>query len=386
MEKTNSINSELNSDDLERYSRHLVLPEIGRKGQEKLKSSSVLCIGCGGLGSPLLMYLSAAGVGHIGLVDSDLVEKSNLQRQIIHGSDWIGKEKTFSAKSRIHLINPNCKVTIYNTILDQDNALKIIDPYDVICDCTDNFKSRYLINDASVILGKPNIYGAIQRFEGHSTVFNLTKDSPNLRDFLPSPPPNNLLPSCSEAGVLGILPGIIGLIQATETIKIITNIGEPLDGRIVIFDALRMKFKELTLYKDNTRKPIKKLSEYKEMDINLKHNQGESVDFIIERVSAKELKHQLKINPSKILLVDVRTDHEFQLNSIKESTLIPLENIRNGKDIEKIKKLSAKKKIYIYCEKGTRSIKAILLLKRYGINAINVDGGISAWSKEEFPN
>ena len=225
--------STLSSDELERYSRHMCMPEIGESGQTKLKSSSVLCVGCGGLGSPLLMYLAAAGIGNIGIVDSDLVEKSNLQRQVIHGTDWLKRPKVESAKARILAINPHANVETFNMMLTNENALGIIRPFDLICDCTDNFQSKFLINDASVILKKPNIYGAVAKFEGHSTIFNLHEKSPNLRDLIPEPPPQNLLPSCSDAGVIGILPGLIGLIQATEVIKVITNIGQPLDLSLI---------------------------------------------------------------------------------------------------------------------------------------------------------
>ena len=237
----------LSSEEIARYARHISLPEIGIKGQEKLKISSVACIGTGGLGSPLLIYLAAAGVGRIGIVDFDVVEYSNLQRQIIHTTNSIGLLKTDSAKQHILKINPSCRVDLFNQKLTSSNALEILKAYDVICDCSDNFPTRYLINDACLILNKPNIYGSIARFEGQVSVFNLKEDSPNYRDLIPTPPPQELIPSCSEAGVMGILPGIIGTIQAAEAIKIITNIGYPLNGRILIFNALTMQFKELRL-------------------------------------------------------------------------------------------------------------------------------------------
>ncbi len=365
--------STLSSDELERYSRHMLLPEIGESGQKKLKSSSVLCVGCGGLGSPLLMYLAAAGIGNIGIVDSDLVEKSNLQRQVIHENEWIRRPKVDSAKSRILAINPHSNVETFNMMLTNENALGIIKPFDLICDCTDNFQSKFLINDASVILNKPNIYGAVSRFEGHSTIFNLHKDSPNLRDLIPEPPPQNLLPSCSDAGVLGILPGLIGLIQATEVLKLITNIGAPLDGRLLVFDGLRMTFKELKLEKNMNQDPIKELTNYKETNSSS-----------IENISVKELKNLLNKKSSELLLIDVRTPLESKIESIEQSILIPLKNIENGEDIEKIKRISSNKKLYIHCKSGSRSTKAIEILKKHGIDAINVQGGIDEWKKEGF--
>ncbi|MFL0737587.1 MAG: molybdopterin-synthase adenylyltransferase MoeB, partial [Prochlorococcus sp.] len=229
---------DLNPDEVARFSRHLILPEVGITGQKRLKKASVLCVGTGGLGSPLLLYMAAAGVGHIGIVDFDVVELSNLQRQVIHGTSWVGQLKTGSARARILEINPNCQVDVYEKALTSDNALEIIQPYDIVCDCTDNFPSRYLVNDACVLLGKPNIYGSIHRFEGQATVFNLDAQSPNYRDLVPEPPPAGLVPSCVEGGVMGVLPGLIGLIQATEVIKIITGIGTTLSGRLLIVDAL----------------------------------------------------------------------------------------------------------------------------------------------------
>jgi len=368
--------STLSSDELERYSRHMCMPEIGESGQTKLKSSSVLCVGCGGLGSPLLMYLAAAGIGNIGIVDSDLVEKSNLQRQVIHGTDWLKRPKVESAKARILAINPHSNVETFNKMLTKENALEIIRPFDLICDCTDNFQSKFLINDASVILKKPNIYGAVSKFEGHSTIFNLHENSPNLRDLIPEPPPQNLLPSCSDAGVIGILPGLIGLIQATEVIKVITNIGQPLDGRLLVFDGLKMRFKELKLEKDIDQAPIKELTNYKKTDSNERIGPSS-----IEQITVKELKKLLNKEYSELMLIDVRTRLEAKIESIEKSILIPLKNIENGQDIQKIKRLSSNKKLYIHCKSGSRSTKAIEILQKHGINAINVIGGIDEWKK-----
>ena len=376
MNQVNKSNLQFNSDELERYSRHILLPEVGESGQQKLKESSVLCVGCGGLGSPLLIYLAAAGIGKIGIVDSDVVEKSNLQRQIIHSTECIGKPKTSSAKKRILEINPHCKVKIFNTSLTSKNALEIISQFNLVCDCTDNFEARYLINDASTILDKAIIYGAISKFEGQVTVFNLTRNSPNFRDLIPEAPPKNLLPTCSEIGVMGILPGLIGLIQATEVIKIIASIGEPLDGRLLVVDSLKMKFKELKLVKDKERETPIKLGEYTQL-----HDETES---LIDSISVERLKYLLNTTPKKIFIMDVRTKMENKINSIDGSTLIPLDNLSEKIEIEKIKEISLKKELYIHCKSGERAKKAILILKKYGIYAKNITGGIDAWLRESY--
>jgi len=244
----------LSKEEYERYSRHIILPEVGLEGQKKLKAAKVLCIGTGGLGSPLLLYLAAAGVGRIGIVDFDVVDASNLHRQIIHGTSWVGKPKIQSAKQRILEINPNCQVDLYETRLTAANALDIFAPYDIVVDGTDNFPTRYLVNDACVLTGKPNVYGSIFRFEGQATVFNY-QDGPNYRDLYPDPPPPGLVPSCAEGGVLGVLCGVIGTIQATETIKIILGQGTTLSGRLLLYDALQMKFRELKL-RPNPVRPV----------------------------------------------------------------------------------------------------------------------------------
>ena len=254
---------QLSQEEYGRYSRHLILPEVGLEGQKRLKVASVLCIGTGGLGSPLLLYLAAAGVGRLGIVDADVVDSSNLQRQVIHGTSWVDKPKIESAKHRIQEINPNCQVDLYNTWLTSENALEIAEPYDIVVDGTDNFPTRYLVNDACVLLNKPNVYGSIYRFEGQATVFNY-EGGPNYRDLYPEPPPPGLVPSCAEGGVLGILPGIIGIIQATETIKIILGQGTTLSGRLLLFNSLEMKFRELNLRPNPVRPVIEKLVDYQE--------------------------------------------------------------------------------------------------------------------------
>jgi len=376
----NQNQANLSAEEISRYARHISLPEIGIKGQEKLKNSSVACIGTGGLGSPLLIYLAAAGVGRIGIVDFDVVEYSNLQRQIIHTTNSIGILKTHSAKEHILKINPSCQVDLFNQKLSSSNALEILKPYDVICDCSDNFPARYLINDACIILKKPNIYGSIARFEGQASVFNLKEDSPNYRDLIPTPPPQELIPSCSEAGVMGILPGIIGTIQAAEAIKIITKIGCPLNGRLLIFNALKMTFKELTLKSNPETRNIKELIDYESFcsEIKVKNE----IPFEIKSISVKKLKSLLNHSSNKILLIDVRNQIEHNECSISGSQLIPLSDIESGEAINKIESFAAQKNLYIFCKSGKRSLRAIKHLEKYGISGINIEGGIEAWNKE----
>ena len=377
----NQNQANLSAEEISRYARHISLPEIGIKGQEKLKNSSVACIGTGGLGSPLLIYLAAAGVGRIGIVDFDVVEYSNLQRQIIHTTNSIGILKTHSAKEHILKINPSCQVDLFNQKLSSSNALEILKPYDVICDCSDNFPARYLINDACIILKKPNIYGSIARFEGQASVFNLKEDSPNYRDLIPTPPPQELIPSCSEAGVMGILPGIIGTIQAAEAIKIITKIGCPLNGRLLIFNALKMTFKELTLKSNPETRNIKELIDYESFcsEIKVKNE----IPFEIKSISVKKLKSLLNHSSNKILLIDVRNQIEHNECSISGSQLIPLSDIESGEAIKKIKNIAGQKNLYIFCQSGKRSLRAIKHLKKYGISGINIEGGIEAWNKDK---
>ncbi len=378
----NHYQANLSSEEISRYARHISLPEIGITGQTKLKNSSIACIGTGGLGSPLLIYLAAAGVGRIGIVDFDVVEYSNLQRQIIHTTNSIGISKTQSAKEQILKINPLCQVDLFNEKLTSRNALEILKTFDVICDCSDNFPTRYLINDACLILKKPNIYGSISRFEGQASVFNLKEDSPNYRDLIPTPPPTELIPSCSEAGVMGILPGIIGTIQAAEAIKIITNIGYPLDGRILIFNALKMSFKELTLQSSPENKDIKELIDYESFCSEIKVK--DEVDFEIKSISIKQLKLLLSQSSKEILLIDVRNPIEHNECSISGSQLIPLSTIESGEAINKIKISAEQKNLYIFCKSGKRSLRAIKHLKKFGIIGINIEGGIEAWNKNKI--
>ena len=377
----NQNQASLNSEEISRYARHISLPEIGIKGQVKLKTSSIAFIGTGCLGSPLLIYLAAAGIGRIGIIDFDLVESSNLQRQIIHTTDSIGLLKTDSAKQHIRKINPSCRVDLFNQKLTSSNALEILRAYDVICDCSDNFPTRYLINDTCLILNKPNIYGSIARFEGQVSVFNLKEDSPNYRDLIPTPPPQELIPSCSEAGVMGILPGIIGTIQAAEAIKIITNIGYPLNGRILTFNALKMQFKELTLRSNPENRNIHKLIDYKSFCSEVKVK--DEVECDIESISIKDLKVLLSQSSKEMLLIDVRNQNEYNQSSITDSLLIPLSSIESGKAIDEIKILTAKKNLYVFCKSGKRSLLALKHLNKVGIRGINIQGGIEAWNNEK---
>ena len=372
---------ELNKAEINRYKRHLSLAEIGLKGQKSLKNSSVLCIGSGGLGSPLLTYLASAGVGCLGIVDFDKVEESNLQRQILHSNQSIGKYKTDSAYNRISELNPYCQVKTFNYKLTHNNAIEIFKNFDIICDCTDNFPTKYLINDACYILKKPWVYGSIAKFEGQASVFNLTSNSPNYRDLIPIPPPLSLLPTCVEGGVMGILPGVIGLIQATEVIKIIAEIGTTLDGRLLVFDALQMKFKELNLPANKENKNINKLINYEEFCSN-KGIEVEDASSKIKNISAKKLNELIEINCENILILDVREPFEFEMNSIKNSFLFPLKNIEKTNEINKIKEMIKGKQVFVVCESGKRSLKALRKFKEYGIEGTNIDGGIKAWLEE----
>ena len=378
----NQNQANLSSEEIARYARHISLSEIGIKGQGKLKTSSIACIGTGGLGSPLLIYLAAAGIGRIGIVDFDVVEYSNLQRQIIHTTNSVGILKTHSAKEQIHKINPSCQVDLFNEKLTSENALEILKPYDVICDCSDNFPTRYLINDACIILKKPNVYGSIAKFEGQASVFNLKENSPNYRDLIPTPPPKELITSCSEAGVMGILPGIVGTIQAAEAIKIITNIGNPLNGRLLIFNALKMSFKELKFTSKPENRIITKLIDYERFCSEIKVK--DESDFDIKSISVKELKLILTKSSKEILLIDVRNQIEHSKYSISGSRLIPLSSIESGEAINKIKILTAEKNLYIFCKSGKRSLRAIKHLKKFGISGTNIEGGIEAWNKEKI--
>ncbi|MCE2903986.1 MAG: molybdopterin-synthase adenylyltransferase MoeB [Anabaena sp. CoA2_C59] len=373
---------QLTKDDYERYSRHLILPEVGMEGQKRLKAASVLCIGTGGLGSPLLLYLAAAGIGRIGIVDFDIVDTSNLQRQVIHSTSWVGKPKIESAKNRIHEINPHCQVDLYETRLSSENALEIIRPYDIVVDGTDNFPTRYLVNDACVLLDKPNVYGSIFRFEGQATVFNY-EGGPNYRDLYPEPPPPGMVPSCAEGGVLGILPGMIGIIQATETVKIILGNGTTLSGRLVLYNALDMKFRELKLRPNPIRPVIDRLIDYEQF-CGIPQAQAEEAkqQMEIPEMTVKELKELLDSGAKDFVLLDVRNTNEYEIAKIPGSVLVPLPDIENGDGVAKVKELLKGHRLIAHCKMGGRSAKALAILKEAGITGTNVKGGINAWSQE----
>ncbi|WP_315789237.1 molybdopterin-synthase adenylyltransferase MoeB [Fischerella sp. JS2] len=377
---------QLTKDDYERYSRHLILPEVGVEGQKRLKAASVLCIGTGGLGSPLLLYLAAAGIGRIGIVDFDVVDTSNLQRQVIHGTSWVGKPKIESAKNRILEINPYCQVDLYETRLSSENALDIIRPYDVVVDGTDNFPTRYLVNDACVLLDKPNVYGSIFRFEGQATVFNY-EGGPNYRDLYPEPPPPGMVPSCAEGGVLGILPGIIGVIQATETVKIIMGQGNTLSGRLLLYNALEMKFRELKLRPNPVRPVIEKLIDYEQF-CGIPQAQAEEAKQQMElsEMTVQELKQLLDSGADNFVLLDVRNPNEYEIAKIPGSVLVPLPDIENGDGVNKVQELVNGHRLIVHCKSGMRSAKALGILKQAGIDGTNVKGGILAWSKEVDPS
>lgn len=373
--------SALTNKEIQRYSRHLILEEVGMEGQTKLKNSSVLCVGTGGLGSPLLLYLAAAGVGRIGIMDFDIVDESNLQRQVIHGTSTVGKLKVESAKERILDINPHIQVDLYDEALTSENALRIFEPYDVIVDGTDNFPTRYLVNDACVLLDKPNVYGSIFKFDGQCTVFNY-EGGPNYRDLYPEPPPPGLVPSCAEGGVLGILPGVVGCIQATETIKIILGAGTTLSGRLLTYDAMNMSFKEFKLRRDPEAKPITELIDYQQF-CGVPANDHESTaqdDGGVVDIEPLALKERLKTN--HLHLIDVREPHEWDICHIDGATLIPLGQIQS-----RLSEIRGDDEVIIYCKMGGRSKKAYKILQDNGFGTLkNLRGGIRAWSEEVDPD
>lgn len=373
---------QLTKEEYGRYSRHIILPEVGLEGQKRLKAASVLCIGTGGLGSPLLLYLAAAGVGRIGIVDFDVVDSSNLHRQIIHGTSWVGKPKIESAKERVLEINPNCQVDLYQTRISSENALSLMEPYDVIVDGTDNFPTRYLVNDACVLLNKPNVYGSIFRFEGQATVFNY-EGGPNYRDLYPEPPPPGMVPSCAEGGVLGVLCGIIGTIQATEVVKIILGQGTTLSGRLLLYNALEMKFRELKLRPNPVRPVIEKLIDY-EFFCGIPQAKAEEAkrQMAMSEMSVQELKELIDSGADDFVLLDVRNPNEYEIAKIPGSVLVPLPDIEDGEGVAKVKELLNGHRLIAHCKMGGRSAKALGILKDAGIEGTNVLGGITAWSRE----
>jgi sulfur-carrier protein adenylyltransferase/sulfurtransferase len=376
---------QLTKDDYARYSRHIILPEVGLDGQKRLKAASILCVGTGGLGSPLLLYLAAAGIGRIGIVDFDVVDHSNLHRQIIHGTSWVNKPKIASAKHRILEINPTCQVDLHETMLNADNAMAIAEPYDLVIDGTDNFPTRYLVNDVCVLQNKPNVYGSIFRFEGQATVFNYA-GGPNYRDLYPEPPPPGLVPSCAEGGVLGVLCGIIGTIQATEAVKIVLGQGTTLSGRLLLYNALEMKFRELKLRPNPVRPVIEKLIDY-EMFCGIpqaKAAEAEEQAGMTE-MTVTELKQLIDSGAKDFVLLDVRNPNEYEIAQIPGSVLVPLPEIENGNGIAQVKDLLNGQRLVVHCKMGGRSAKALAILKEAGIEGTNVTGGILAWSREVDP-
>ena len=372
-----TISTDLNSDFLsldeeERYKKHLTLKEIGFKGQLKLKNSSVICIGAGGLGSSVLLYLAAAGIGRIGIVDNDQVEKSNLQRQIIHETNTVGNLKINSARERIKRFNPNIEVLTFNERINSENVIEIIKDFDIICDCSDNFGTRYLINDACLILNKALVFGSVQGFEGQISVFNLNKKSPNLRDLLPESPIKNSIPSCEEFGVVGVSTGLIGILQANEILKIILKKGKILDGKIMIFDLLNMNIKTLNLKSDKSNKNINNLSQFEDF-----YKEIECQDNIkIKKINAKEFNSLYEAKSNKILLIDVREKEEFNKYFIEGSISIPINNLEQKSHLKFIKQESLNKEIFTLCQLGKRSEKASKILMKLQIPSKSIEGGI----------
>ncbi len=376
---------ELTRDELARYSRQLILPEVGEEGQRKLKAARVLCVGTGGLGSPLALYLAAAGVGTLGLVDFDVVDVSNLQRQIIHSTADIGRKKLDSAAEKLKALNPDLNVVKHDTMLSSANALDILKGYDVIADGTDNFPTRYLVNDACVLLGKPNAYGSIFRFEGQASVF-ATRDGPCYRCLYPEPPPPGLVPSCAEGGVLGILPGLIGVIQATETIKLILGKGSTLVGRLLLVDALNMRFRELKLRKNpecpvcGEHPTVTKLIDYQQFcGIAPAAKEEQAVKNGIPQITVSELKQRIDAGED-LFILDVREPFEYQIANIG-GKLIP-----QGEVPQRLAEIDRDREIIVQCKSGGRSQRIAEFLKQAGYpKVVNLSGGITAWSNEIDP-
>ena len=376
---------ELTTDDLSRYSRHLILPEVGMEGQRRLKAARVLCVGTGGLGSPLALYLAAAGIGTLGLVDFDIVDASNLQRQIIHSTKDIGRKKLDSAEEKLLALNPALNVVKHDTMLSSANALEILKDYDIVADGTDNFPTRYLVNDACVLLGKPNVYGSIFRFEGQASVF-ATKQGPCYRCLYPEPPPPGLVPSCAEGGVLGILPGLVGVIQATEAIKLILGKGESLVGRLLLVDALNMRFRELKLRKNpecpvcGPNPTVTALIDYQQFcGIKPESKEEKALKNGIPQLSVKELKHRMDAGED-VFILDVREPYEYQIANIG-GKLIPQNDVP-----QRLAEIDRDREIVVHCRSGVRSQRIAELLSQAGYpKVVNLAGGILAWADEIDP-
>jgi len=372
----------LNNDEILRYSRHLIMPEVGMEGQLKIKAAKVLCIGAGGLGSPLALYLGAAGVGTLGIADFDVVDYTNLQRQIIHSTADVGRKKLDSAADKLKAINPFLNIRKFDTRLSSDNALELFKEFDIIADGTDNFPTRYLVNDACVITGKPNVYGSIFRFEGQASIF-ATEDGPCYRCLYPEPPPPGLVPSCAEGGVLGILPGLVGVIQATEVIKLILGIGDPLIGRLLLIDALGMSFRQLKLRKNpdcpvcGKNPTITRLIDYEQF-CGIRGEEA-PVETVGGEMQVEELKRRLAAGED-IYVLDVREPHEYQIANIG-GHLIPLGELPN-----RVNELDTSREIVAHCKSGGRSAKAVTFLRQAGFKKVhNLAGGITAWAERVDP-
>jgi sulfur-carrier protein adenylyltransferase/sulfurtransferase len=377
---TNGHASALSKEEVLRYSRHLIMPEVGMDGQLKLKKAKVLLVGSGGLGAPLGLYLAAAGVGRLGIVDFDAVDFTNLQRQVTFGTSDVGRKKLEAARERLSNLNPEIQIDTFETRLTSENALDIIRDYDIVADGTDNFPTRYLVNDACVLLGKPNVYGSIFRFEGQASIFGYP-GGPCYRCLYPEPPPPGLVPSCAEGGVLGVLPGIIGCIQAMETLKLILGNGEPLIGRLLLFDALRMRFRELKLRKNRDcpvcgeHRTITKLIDYAEF-CGIRGEEMEAKPLNIPEITPKELKARLD-RGDDIFILDVREPHEYQICNL-HGHLIPLGDLP-----KRVSELDSSREIVAHCRSGKRSADAVQFLTQAGFRKIwNLKGGILAWSDE----
>jgi adenylyltransferase/sulfurtransferase len=376
---------ELTTDELSRYSRHLILPEVGMEGQKKLKAARVLCVGTGGLGSPLLFYLAAAGVGTLGLVDFDVVDASNLQRQIIHSTKDIGRKKLDSAEEKLKALNPALNVVKHETMLTSANALEILKDYDIVADGTDNFPTRYLVNDACVLLGKANVYGSIFRFEGQASVF-ATEAGPCYRCLYPEPPPPGLVPSCAEGGVLGILPGLVGLIQATEVIKLILGKGESLAGRLLLVDALNMRFRELKLRKNpecpvcGAHPTVTQLIDYQQFcGIGPESKEEKTLKNGIPQITVKELKRRMDAGED-VQLIDVREPFEYQIAQIG-GKLIPQNDVP-----QRLAEIDREREVVVHCKSGGRSQRIAEFLVQSGYpKVVNLAGGILAWADEIDP-
>jgi sulfur-carrier protein adenylyltransferase/sulfurtransferase len=370
----------LTIDEVRRYSRHLIIPDVAMVGQKRLKNAKVLCVGAGGLGSPALMYLAAAGVGTLGIVEFDVVDESNLQRQIIHGQSDIGRSKAESARDSVREINPLVNVVVHDTRLDNDNVLEIFAQYDLIVDGTDNFATRYLVNDAAVLLDKPYVWGSIYRFDGQASVF-WDKYGPNYRDLYPDPPPPGMVPSCAEGGVLGVLCASIGSIMATEAIKLITGIGEPLVGRLMIYDALEMTYNQVKIRKDPNTEPITELIDYESFCGVVSEEAQQAA--VGSTITASELKDLLD-SGKPIELIDVREPAEWEIVSIPGAKLIPKDQILRG---DALATLPQDRQIVMYCKTGVRSAETLAAVKNAGFSdAVHVQGGVTAWVRQIDPS